>query len=703
MLCACENELERNDGRPADDVVCFDRSVATEGWGDMADKYTRSALPFTLGTDSVPCSVEVGRWDAATRGTAVTDAAQVPAMACYAQMSYNGQYLINGTAFTRNASGYYVSANPIYWPGAHTQLDFYNLAGQGYTVDTAAEGAPVLSYTAPTDVAAQSDLMMARALNVPGNNNVAVPMQLQHLLTCVRFVTGATFEQSTVTNITLSNVVTSGTLAMKADTPAWTLGTERKDYSQDLNKGVTADQAGQVLAGDGSTAFLLLPQAVDGITFSITLTGASGERTLTAALKDLPTHTWAMGAQVTYTLNVAPDGTLEFVGPEPPVQDAHYVIYKALINVTGFEGQKYTLTASASDNADVSVMLPLEAAANQTPEQMQQAAATSLANDGFWIDKVYENGVATTKSARGNSSLTTAPNGQQEVLVFLPENKTEENRTITLTLTCGGAKPISQTITQSCPAWTSSYGWEKIQESQDVQFGFTSNRKAYIVYTYNTKSSGDYTEEKIKERFNTIINSYAAASYCTLKTLSGFWGFLNYGTRVYVEIDYSKMPIVQTSGNGYENTKTLATYRGMLSGALEEAFINTKKFETGKENESAFRYKSDTDPSGFPASTGSLEVLQSAAISQIFRKNKYHLNVVSVATEKQYQPYMELADLVWFMPSQPEFSQGPPEGIRADSWSSTSSTSVTNGQLLGNGSSVARNSLYPVAAARILP
>lgn len=80
-----------------------------------------------------------------------------------------------------------------YWPGAGRNIRFFAYApygGQGIVLsDKTSAGTPSITYTVPTAVADQQDLLVAATSGMAGNTAAAAPLSFAHALTAVRFTT----------------------------------------------------------------------------------------------------------------------------------------------------------------------------------------------------------------------------------------------------------------------------------------------------------------------------------------------------------------------------------------------------------------------------------------------------------------------------------------------------------------------------------
>lgn len=178
-------------------------------------------------------------------------------------------------------------------------------------------GIPTLTYTVPTDVTKQIDLMYATA-DCDGNGtgdaqNGAVKLEFQHALTAVTIKTGKKMLAGKVTGIEISGVHGSGIYPI--GTKEWeTTGEAKCTFSIDKETILNAEKD-DIMTGDGTNlnpddkgyTFMMIPQALsENATLKISFTDklTSTERTLTAKLKDFTKESkWEIGKQYTYSIN----------------------------------------------------------------------------------------------------------------------------------------------------------------------------------------------------------------------------------------------------------------------------------------------------------------------------------------------------------------------------------------------------------------
>ena len=217
---------------------------------------------------------------------------------------------VSGFSNVRQTSDDY--ANDLYhsgqsWPAsAYTGTAYKFYAYSPYVSQTANGITPnwagkTITYDAAGVAAGnQPDLMTAYTSS---DYAAAVPLTFQHRLCAVQLKLGESWVNGyTITAISLSNIISSGTLNIHANKDeAWPAYGSRSTYTvTGFNE--TANTAGSVVAGDGSTYLMMIPQMLTGndVTMSVTLTdNAAASHTLTARL----TGEWQAGQVVTYLIN----------------------------------------------------------------------------------------------------------------------------------------------------------------------------------------------------------------------------------------------------------------------------------------------------------------------------------------------------------------------------------------------------------------
>lgn len=215
------------------------------------------------------------------------------------------------------------SENSLLWPSngnvrffafAPTTEDFSKLdIGGSLTLSEAShEGSPTLTYTVPTDVTKQVDLMTA-CTTATGPTTPEVTLNFGHALTAVQIKCGSDMLAGKITEVSISGVYGSGTHVIGSDkwTPSgepsavYTISEEidlpSKEDSEDKYH---AAKDTQITGKEGDNlTFMLIPQklpAVAKITITFTDKATNTKRTLSGSIAD---QTWEAGKIVTYTLS----------------------------------------------------------------------------------------------------------------------------------------------------------------------------------------------------------------------------------------------------------------------------------------------------------------------------------------------------------------------------------------------------------------
>lgn len=575
---------------------------------------------------------------------------------------------------------YWTTSTLYYWPTTDgSTLDFWALAGgpnlPGVTVLPSVTSASTMTidYIVPASAALQTDLMVATTdpINTPGTR---VPLNFRHICSAVKFVIGDLMQPGTIKEIRLSGIMSHGQYAS-----TWSsLGTPAT-FILSPNKVTTSlpEDVGSAIVGDAYT-LMMLPQTLGAdaqltVVFHDDVTGE--DRTLTSSLAG---RTWPQGKVTTYRIGISKQYDLNISAVE--TQDAHYVICNSEISIEGLPaGKSWTLTASASDGADVSVQLTSE--------------VNEYVKQGFWTDKTMTNGVTiNNESARGGKTITGIGSGNFPITIFLPENITDSNRIVTLSVNADGApqsSAVTRQITQLCPVWDGTSGWEQINDNQSGNYGFEYEAKH--VYVYNN-SEGTLTISRVERQTKNLINQYSANDYASVSRYST--GILQF--RVYVLVDYTKLNVLgeeyQSVENGLENTRNLFKRGGTaLTNNFESALRNmTRVLDSSKK---AYEPKNERNPSSDPVDVpawvdGYPALISSGILVNVLKKNKYYLNTSTGEGLTTTTALIREQDIEWYIPAKGQFPGTPNwfDGSAVnleDYWSSTAADGTN--AYLGNG------------------
>lgn len=625
-----------------------------------------------------------------SRVSQTSEPSQIEKIGVIADASWFEPRLMNNDLYTRDNDGVYRSTDIRYWiDDESASIDFYAFAPylpEGLALP-AAKGATTLTYTVPTATDDQADLMLAVRKGVAADYGQSVGLAFKHLLAGVR-VNLTIPSGAEVTDVSLSGLTKSATLDFAAADPVWTPGTDR-------TLTVSAGETGEF------AQFMVLPQTItpeQPVNLSITVDyGTDGVRTYSHTLTS---SDWTMGINTLYNITIT---NYSFQLTEVTPADAHYVIYKTNVEAKNIPVDKvWTLTASASDEADVTVQ--------------NQADLNSFAQQGFWTDKIKQTGQEDV-TARGTNSLTFTGSGTFPIAIFMPENAAEANRDITLNIHIDGKttdeKPLS--LTQLHPAWTTSgFGWEQTDDIEG-QYGFKWNLVLYYGYLYTNNGSINHTSANNRNYCQQVIDNNGASSYAEPYQYST--GIVS--SRWAIKIDYGKLsdPVANDNTDGLTNTKNLFNYGGS---AATNSFVFTvqdiKKTESGHENEVTFRLGdgSSGEAPKWSGNSPAIEVQDKrvtkfdsyTAVGECMKKNRYNLLRTISSGEVSYAPTISDADIVWYMPAVGQFNTSVTSVVEpivaASCWSSTCVNDRTNA-LLGNGDQADRLTTHSIRAVRNHP
>lgn len=185
----------------------------------------------------------------------------------------------------------------VYWPGGTKEATFFAYAPYNSNVAlTSNTGAPKITYTVPSVIANQQDLLIAKSTaDISCDGKTTVALDFKHALSAIKFVKGDTPGYKEIKAIQISGINNQGTLNMNSQ--SWENTSGSATYS--------------ISTIDENTVCFLMPQSVpSGAKLSVTLTNGGTEHTFEA---DLKTTTWQAGHQYTYQLSTNKvTGTFKF-------------------------------------------------------------------------------------------------------------------------------------------------------------------------------------------------------------------------------------------------------------------------------------------------------------------------------------------------------------------------------------------------------
>ena len=693
LLFSCNNEdyLKSGDSEKACDNICFgissDKNVQTRGYVSSDDEgYT--AGRFMLRSDNsadtlcvraiVSEGINVSGFEGKqvlTRATLVGKDNFYDKFHVLAYWSKNGtpvnQFYMDTNASNSAASvgtgAIWSTEQTYYWPGADHSFQFHAWAptdASGMTTPSSPQE-KTLAYIVPKAAANQKDIVVATTDEIRGDNKAAVPLAFKHICTAVRFAVGSQMQPGSIKSVALKGVKNAGTYDMAGGT--WSFGGTTANFSQTLNKETTGTEANGDPITSPEGTFMMLPQTLPaGATVEVVFTNASGvDRTLSASIAG---SEWKMGTTVTYKLSVTPEYELEF-SDIPTKVDAHYDIIPIKIHAKDVEGN-WTI---ASNQDWVTI----------------KSALTSYEKDGYWLNATGDYSAYCSSEnvkVERQKTLNKSGNGEVELYLFVSENSSTADRTVTLTLSKDGREAATVNVVQRCPNWQGDLGWEVIEEDLTLPYGFKWDRKVTYQKSGFGFFSGPIEEWYIKQIFK--------------KQPKGFWewiGSIFSPTTVdYVEvyrkngvvtvtIDYTKMGDISavSTTNGQDNTWKLYSIVGGTS-------FEGEQYLTGRE----YTIKSESGSlDGRPKNFAALYAV---------KLNAFDIHKGGEGSQIAYAIIPEQKDIKWYLPASEQFSGSA--GLNGQYWSSTAINDNTDAYSWnGSSQSTPRMDLHKVRAVRKKP
>lgn len=593
--------------------------------------------------------------------------------------NHNGS---QGLDFVRQEGSSVFHSDPQYmWPGSGT-FDFVSVgnlpsdiassisetnpgSGAFYATLNAEGTAPEkFTYRVPDAAERQSDIIIAKATEIQGDTNASVSLDFKHIMAAVNFKVGDVVA-GTIKSISLTGVYNKGEYLLSDN--EWV-----NRYIEDggvFNANIGGDRVvatddalnGTQLNSDGAT-FMMIPQSLfTGAELVVEFVHANGKAyTLRASIQG---NNWAMGTTTNYLINIDHNYQLQIV-PLDNVLDSHYIITKVEVSS---EYPIWTLDAVADDAADVSMQLEQE--------------VNSLAKQGFWTDKKAKknsNGKlyvdSTCESARGvpGSPVGGQATTNQVVYVFIPENISDNTRTITLTLTGyttegPAGEPKVLNLTQKPVQWynptgeagPTSMGLEVLIENGQIDWGFCWDglNATYVVHQGGGSSSYDpvtdtYKPSTIPKGQDKKIKPAMELAGLDMEQLTdpNFYIQLyqNKGngsgtSDFYIKIDLSKVANVgvgEWGDNGWQNTYDIYHFDGLSTLRQLIDFCNSWG-DISNPDERATSIQNSLDYAAFYA----------------MKRNRFHYyeEYISEVGQTMVVPHIEEKDIVWYLPAKEQF------------------------------------------------
>ena len=298
------------------------------------------------------------------------------------------------------------------WPGGQTKVRFFAYApynGTGIELsEVSAAGTPSIDYVVPADVDEQKDLLVATSGEVSGATSTSLPLEFNHVLTAVKFVSGDDMLEGSISKITIKGVYGSAVYTMGAD--SWNGHGGVADFSQELSC-ETDGSADQQITPEAAT-FMMLPQTLPAsASIEVVYTDklSSTQRTLTAQIGG---NKWPMGAVVTYRISTTSINIVPTLAIYPPV-GLSYLGGTALMKVYSY--------ATVSRVGDATKKVPLSWTA-ECVEDDGRGGYTPIATPDWLAQFPFEGQGSSTMGSNYTISVTA-----QNKKITYPRNEILKN------------------------------------------------------------------------------------------------------------------------------------------------------------------------------------------------------------------------------------------------------------------------------------
>lgn len=603
---------------------------------------------------------------------------------------------------------------PYYWPPVG-EMKFFAVAPTDvdeatratFKIPTLANvNTPTLTYTIPSNVAEQKDIMVAQSTVACQKSNTAVDLQFEHLLAAVQFKMGDMLA-TRINSITISGVI-GGEVTFTYINGKWTPdivnATEDVSYTPSLTyvdannntKTVdtsTLDKGAEITGNQYNSMMMVIPQIISGATLTVNYTEllvlTNGVSTTQTKTITLPEHTWEAGKTTSYSISIGT--SLNVTIPEVSNQDAHYVMVPMYYNLSNV-GDVTDLTASVeyinnTANVDIKPSLLLGYAGGTKVVTIDKCTKLSeLQRKGYWTeskvtinttiqdDKETSTEPSAPVNVRGENILKLTGSSSGTIVMFLPENNGNTNREVILRIT---GKYDNKTITigsrsfiQLCPNWkkwqdsngNDKYiGVERIEESYGENddklypFGFKYNR--VVTYNNNTLAIRILYSNAIESLIGVTVDDNTSNGdhsmgngFVTYTVSEGYLGtgkfiskiVLNYGAT-------NNLGTNASSEDGLVNTKNLYHFTGGINMAeLEkslDSYVRKISLILFSVDILTRTISNNSTVSNDYAAFTSMKKNRFSEIEEIIDDKDNNIK------ETVYTPYINDGDIEWFLPS----------------------------------------------------
>lgn len=339
-LCAC-NDDNHADGKGNRLVTFSVNAKANGGWSDingsrsawMSPQAQQMGEPVEmegkLNGNSVYLTSEVTEGfptdnPTFTRGTQITNADGMSSS--FGVTAFLGSQKYMDHVEIKKSADSWKPETDYFWLNGKS-LDFYawypynsvegtNGIPSGMTLNQ--ENFSSISYTVPTDVSKQEDLMFAVNKNAsePADGK-ATSLDFKHSLAAVKFVVGDLPTGTKVTSVALKGVKYKGDLAVTTDDKgvaqlAWSnLANETVNFTQATTKEVKENDTDNAITNENQTFFMMPQTLPDDAMVEVVVEDEKGSKvTLTGALQDATAavgakNKWEAGNTYTYSISLS--------------------------------------------------------------------------------------------------------------------------------------------------------------------------------------------------------------------------------------------------------------------------------------------------------------------------------------------------------------------------------------------------------------
>lgn len=262
------------------------------------------------GTQMYVRQTTVGTIDQHTEPTLETKGTKVDAISSFKLYSYkySGSWASSYSSATQVSNGVTLELSnnwKLTTPWANTNMAFFGIYDETNSATFSTNNGGELTYTVPSAVADQKDLLVAKNVDITeAKNDSKVPMTFSHALTAVQFGIGSTMAPGTITKVELQGIKNSGTYNFTNNT--WTASGSAKYTIDNLNVDIASNKGSggtKLFTGSKNDLLLLMPQTLGSeAKLVVYITENGTPQTLSVSLEN---GQWLPGHTVTYSLTTS--------------------------------------------------------------------------------------------------------------------------------------------------------------------------------------------------------------------------------------------------------------------------------------------------------------------------------------------------------------------------------------------------------------